>query len=460
MKPLPTDDTIVALATPPGSGAIAVIRLSGPAALGLADRVFRGKAPLAGSPGYRVHHGFIVDEWGEPVDEVLATVFRAPRSYTGEDLVEIGCHGGMMVSGRVLEVLAAAGARHASPGEFTRRAFLYGRMDLSQAEAVMGLISSQSRAAGRASLAQLEGRLGHRVQKLRSLLLDLCALLELELDFAEEGLAVLDPTETRARLEVIMGDVAGLAATYSQGRLLRDGAGVVLVGRPNAGKSSLFNALLREARAIVTPDPGTTRDLLEETVILEGIPFRLHDTAGLRETEEAAEREGVRRSLSAVAGADLLVVVLDPEDLPEQAEVESFRGYLSPGQKVIWALNKCDRLAGGMSIPWLSNKETVIEVSALTGAGLHELEKLMVSTLEADPLPVESVAVTSQRQFLALQEAHVSLEKALEAHGAGLSNEFISLDVREAAGKLAEITGEITSDDVLNGIFDRFCIGK
>lgn len=462
MKAVPTNDTIVAIATPPGSGAIAVIRLSGPAALVVADRAFKGRTSLAGVPGSTVHHGFIVNGAGERVDEVLATVFRAPHSYTGEDLVEVGCHGGRDVSSRVLVALVEAGGRNAGPGEFTRRAFLNGKMDLSQAEAVMGLIAAESRAAGRVSLAQLEGRLGRRVSELRRSLLDLCALLELELDFVEEGLTLLARPEIELRLKATAGEIECMSATYSSGRLLRDGAGVVLLGRPNAGKSSLFNALLREARAIVTPHPGTTRDLLEESLVLRGIPIRLHDTAGLRDSQEPAEMEGVRRGISAATGADILIVVIDPEDVPELNEITSLRGRITPGQKVIWAINKQDKwkTGAGPIFTGAQEGEQIVPISALTGAGLHDLEEALISSVSTGEIPIESITITSERHFKALKDSLRCLDSALEAHQGGLSNEFISVDVKEAADLLAEITGEITSDEVLNSIFERFCIGK
>lgn len=464
MKAVPTNDTIVAIATPPGSGAIAVIRLSGPEALVVADRVFKGRTSLAGVPGATVHHGFIVNGEGERVDEVLATVFRAPHSYTGEDLVEVGCHGGRDVSSRVLVALVEAGGRNAGPGEFTRRAFLNGKMDLSQAEAVMGLIAAESRAAGRVSLAQLEGRLGRRVSELRRLLLDLCALLELELelDFVEEGLTLLARPEIELRLKATAGEIGCMSATYSSGRLLRDGAGVVLLGKPNAGKSSLFNALLREARAIVTPHPGTTRDLLEESLVLRGIPVRLHDTAGLRDSQEPAEKEGVKRAISAATGADVLIVVIDPEDLPELNELTSLRRRITPGQKVIWAINKQDKwkTGEGPSFTGAQEGEPIVPISALTGAGLPDLEEALISSLSTGEIPTESITITSERHSKALKGSLRCLDSALEALQGGLSNEFVSVDVKEAADLLAEITGEITSDEVLNSIFERFCIGK
>jgi tRNA modification GTPase len=272
----------------------------------------------------------------------------------------------------------------------------------------------------------------------------------------------LDRDGTVSRLRALISSIGGLAATFRSGRLLREGASVVLAGKPNAGKSSLFNALLRESRAIVTAHPGTTRDLLEETIVLDGIPLRLHDTAGIREAREPAEEEGVRRSLSAVEGADVLVVVIDPHDLPEESDIQTVRSRTREGQKLIWAINKCDTLGDELSVSleWVAKEEKVVLVSALTGVGLNELEGHLVAVISSGEVRTEEVTITSERHFAALQRSIGSLSRAVGSIQEGYSNEFVSLDVREAANQLAEITGEITNEEILNSIFHRFCVGK
>ena len=304
-------DTIAAVATPPGEGAIAVIRISGPDAIAIGGSIFRARSPLASSPGFTLHHGLIVGTDGREVDEGLAAVFRAPRSYSGEDTVEISCHGGLFVTGAVLNVVLAAGARRADPGEFTRRAYLNGKMDLSRAEAVASLISSGSERAHRASLAQLQGRLAGAVEELRSELSRLCALLEIDLDFSEEGISVVGRAEIERSIRQVKERVERLAHSFRAGKIYRDGVSVVIVGPPNAGKSSLFNALLKESRAIVTPIAGTTRDYLEESLMLEGILFRITDTAGLRKSGDPIESEGIARTMKSIEGADVVIVVAD-----------------------------------------------------------------------------------------------------------------------------------------------------
>jgi len=458
-------DTITAIATAPGESALAIVRVSGRNAVAVADAVFRGRAPLAEAAGFTVHYGHIVNRSGEPVDEVLATLFRAPHSYTGEDLVEFGCHGGVVVTASVLDALLGAGARSAQPGEFTRRAFLNGRIDLSQAEAVADLIAARSNRAQRASLEQLSGRLGLRVGDLRRELLDLCALLELDLDFAEEGLEIIAAPEIENRLTAAAEHVRRLASTYEEGRLYRDGVAVVFAGRPNAGKSSLFNALLREERAIVTPTPGTTRDFIEESVSLDGIAFRLIDTAGIRESVDAVEQAGIARARNAARTADIVVVVVDStEKISPQMAIEEMDSR-SLGQKTLVALNKTDLLEEvtpfdiNSAIP--PGDVVVVPVSALTGDGIHDLHKMLVKLAASSVTHDEhEVVVTNRRHRDALEKAAAELDRARASLAEGATNEFIALDLREAVNALSEITGEMTSEEILNAIFSRFCIGK
>ena len=458
-------DTITAIATAPGESALAIVRVSGRDAIAVADAVFRGRIPLSRAAGFTVHYGHVVNRAGEPVDEVLATLFRAPHSYTGEDLVEFGCHGGVVVTASVLDALLGAGARSAQPGEFTRRAFLNGRIDLSQAEAVADLIAARSGRAQRASLEQLSGRLAFRVGELRQELLDLCALLELDLDFAEEGLEVITGAEIERRLTGAAAHVRRLASTYEQGRLYRDGVAGVFAGRPNAGKSSLFNALLREERAIVTPTPGTTRDFIEESVSLDGIMFRLIDTAGIRESLDAAEQAGIARARNAARTADIVVVVVDAtENTSGKMAIEEMESS-SEGQKTIVALNKVDLLEGaaspGSNTGGSSGDVVVVPVSALTGKGIHDLHKTLVRIAASGVTHDEhEVVLTNRRHRDALQKAAVELDRARASLAEGATNEFIALDLREAVNALSEITGEMTSEEILNAIFSRFCIGK
>ncbi len=458
-------DTIAAVATPPGEGAIAVIRISGPDAIRIGDSIFRARRPLSSSPGYTLQHGLIVGADGREVDEGLAAVFWAPRSYSGEDTVEISCHGGLFVTAAVLNAVLSAGARRADPGEFTRRAYLNGKMDLSRAEAVASLISSGSERAHRASLAQLHGRLAGKVEDLRSELQRLCALLEIDLDFSEEGISVVGTTEIDRSIRETKGRIERLADSFRTGKIYRDGVSVVIVGPPNAGKSSLFNALLKESRAIVTPIAGTTRDYLEENLLLEGMLFRITDTAGLRKSGDPIESEGIARTLKSVKGADVVILVAEAgkEDMHSRNLMESLQ--LTENQKLILVRNKIDLVPGEPDGVSVSNEMgrscTVVPLSALTGKGIHALAGALVNTLGESELSVhETVCVISERHAESLRKGAQDLSTALESLGTGMTNEFVAFDLREAVSALGEITGEITTEDVLNSIFARFCIGK
>jgi tRNA modification GTPase len=455
------DDTIAAIATAPGEGALAVVRMSGGEALRVGDAVFRGGAALRDAAGHTLHVGRVLAIDGVAVDDVVVSVFRAPRSYTGEDAVEISCHGGRRVAESVLEVLLSAGARAAEPGEFTRRAFLNGKMDLAQAEAVADLITARSARAQRLSLEQLHGRLSSGIAGLRQELLSLCALLELDLDFADEGLDVVSEQESTERAKMLAEKLRRLEGSFSGGRLIRDGVLVVLAGLPNAGKSSLFNALLQEERAIVTHLPGTTRDSLEEQIAIDGIAFRLVDTAGLREPDNVAEEQGIARSRTAVKSADVILYVVDASIPHSAEEIPGPVMLRSENQKVVLALNKAD-----LQVP--SQVEEVeralspvcsVFVSARTGQGLAELRSALLRSV-GDIAGDDTVRLSNLRHLAAIQSALVSLERGIESLHAGLTHEFVASDLRESAQALAAITGEMTSSDVLNDIFSRFCIGK
>lgn len=460
-----TSDTIAAVATPRGEGAIAVVRLSGSRAVVIADTVFRGREPLAHGASHTLHHGMVVGPDGGAVDEVIAALFRAPHSYTGEDVVEISCHGGLFVTDAVLEVLLGAGARQADPGEFTRRAFLNGKMDLSQAEAVAALIASGSARAHRASLEQLNGRLAGSVGEIRNAMIALCALLEVDLDFSEEGIAVISRNEVEEKMLAAKSRLEAMAATFATGRLYRDGVSVVIAGKPNAGKSSLFNALLKEARAIVTPIPGTTRDYLEESIILSGVEFRLTDTAGLREAGDPVEHEGILRSRQSLERADVIVLVDDLADSHASAEELLQDVTVLPHQTVVIVRNKIDLVpgenAGRRGFRGGALKGSEIFLSAATGEGVHVLAEELAGTVsEPGMASHESVQITGKRHWESLTRSVVSLQGGLDALRDGATNEFIAFDIRESLAALGEITGEVTSEEVLNSIFSVFCVGK
>jgi tRNA modification GTPase len=458
-------DTIAAVATPAGEGALAVIRISGPEAFVVADRVFRGRHSLGSAEGYTVHAGHFVDGAGNQLDNGLATVFRAPRSYTGENAVEFGCHGGIYVTGTVLNAVIASGARHAQPGEFTRRAFVNGKLDLSQAEAVAALITARSDRARRASLEQLRGRLGRTVRDLRGSMLHLCALLELDLDFSEEGIDIVDRKTIGTQLQETADRLEQIAETFTAGRLSRDGLTVVIAGEPNSGKSTLFNSLLKESRAIVTPVPGTTRDFLEESILVEGVLLRLIDTAGLRASDDPVEMEGISRSRASIERGDviLLVEVVGRDEKETEQLASELR--LGEHQTLIVVRNKIDcalNVAAARGIVSAGGKDvTEVWLSAKTGEGISLLrEEILHTVCSAGETSVGSVEVINARHWQLLKHASEDLKHALNALSSGATNEFIAFDVREAARVLGEITGEVSNEDVLNTIFAAFCIGK
>lgn len=455
------DDTIAAISTPMGEGGICIVRLSGRESLAIADRMFRGRAQPSTVPTHTIHYGRIINpDTGEPIDEVLLMVMRAPRTYTREDVVEVNCHGGFLVARRILEAALACGARLAEPGEFTKRAFLNGRIDLAQAEAVADLIRSQSEAGRRAALSQLEGRLSAQVEELRQGLIEFCSLIEVAIDFPEEDLEFADSERLLAMLDDYLGKLDELIQSSEAGRIIREGLSLVIVGKPNVGKSSLLNALLREDRAIVSPLPGTTRDTITEVLDIGGVPIRVVDTAGLRESRDPIEQEGARRAEAHLERADLVLFVLDGSGDIDQ-EDHRIADRLK-GKRAITVVNKID-LAQRIDVQEVEKlvEAPVVRISALWMIGLNALEKAILEVIFGDGLPsTAGVLVTNVRHRQSLLGARRVLLQARETLLAGLSREFVTVDLREALDRLGEITGQTATEDILERIFSQFCIGK
>ncbi len=458
-------DTIAAIATPPGEGGIGIVRISGPAAVEIAGRIFRpaGARDWRSGPGYRLYYGYVVDPAsGETVDEVLLALMRAPRSYTREDVVEINGHGGIVPLRRILQLVLDSGARLAEPGEFTRRAFLNGRLDLAQAEAILDVIRARTGESLKVALGQLRGELSERIEALREALLRVLAEMEASIDFPdEEDVPETELAELARRLTGIADECAELLAGADAGRVYREGLGVVIVGKPNVGKSSLLNALLREARAIVTDIPGTTRDVIEETVNLRGIPLRLLDTAGLRETEDAVERIGVARTRNVVAAADLVLAVLDAASGLEAEDREVLA--LAAGKPLVVLINKIDLAPAGIDPDEIRRLVAgpVLRVAVREGRGLDKLEEVIADlVLGGQVAGRDPILISNVRHKNALERARRYTNEARAALTGGLPLEMAAIDVRNALDALGEITGATVGDDLLDRIFADFCIGK
>ncbi len=455
------EDTIAAVATGMGEGGIGVIRISGSDAVSVGSRCFRPRAgrALRDRRTHTVTYGWVIDPSGAPVDEALAILMRGPRSFTGEDVVELHCHGGQVAVRQVLDVVLAAGARLAEPGEFTRRAFLNGRIDLAQAEAVVDIIRAKTDRAMSAAVSQLRGELGGPVRSVRDRLLEVMAHLEADIDFPELDLEVQTRSEVTQACEESLARLHGLLAGARQGKLLREGLRVVLAGRPNVGKSSLMNRLVRENRSIVTEIPGTTRDVIEEWINLRGLPVVLADTAGIRPTEDVVERLGVDRSRAMLDRADLVLVVIDAE-AGVTPEDHSLIDLLPTGKPRLGLVNKID-LAPNFDLGSVASALggcEVLGVSAVSGMGLEELELTIARS--AGGHDVEESFLANARHEEALRRAVEHLEAALQTERAGFSSDLVSIDIRSAWAVLGEITGETVGEDLLDQIFSRFCIGK
>ena len=440
-----TNDIIVAPATAMG-GAIAVIRVSGKGSVDMVDRIFLGRQPLTEAKSHTIHYGEIRD-YERVIDDVVVAVFRAPHSYTGEESVEISIHGSRYIASEVIRLLCEEGARMAEAGEFSQRALLAGRIDLSQAEAVADLIAAETRAEHAIASTQMRGGYSRMLDELRNELLDICSLVELELDFSEEDVEFADRTQLENMLDEVEAVVWRLMQSFRMGNAIREGVRVAIVGRPNVGKSTLLNALLQDNRAMVSDIPGTTRDTVEENIVIDDIRFRFIDTAGLRETDDRLGKMGIERTEMAIKEADIIIYVTDPSqknlELPQVDE----------RQKLLVVVNKMDTTDE-------CNIEGAIYVSARYDEGTDKLRDELSELVNLDSVYQGEVVVSNMRHAYALNDAHMHLNRAKVAIKERLSAELLAEHLRGAINALGEITGRITSDDILSNVFSRFCIGK
>ena len=444
------DDTIAAVATPPGEGGIAAIRISGTAAVQVADSVFSGDVKKFKT--HTAHYGHIIDQSGCHVDDVLLLPMLSPKSYTGEDTVEIFCHGGSLITRRVLEVILKAGARAAGPGEFTYRSYLHGQIDLAQAEAVQELIHAKNEYALDAAEKQLEGSLSTKIKLLQNRLSDLAAVIEAWVDYPEEGLEFMSMEQLSSELSIVEEEIKKLLASYHDGKILHDGLSLCLIGAPNVGKSSLMNALLDKERAIVSNIPGTTRDILEDHLRLNGLNFRLTDTAGIHETEEVIEMEGIRRSKKAMDEADLILLVLDATEGLRDSDQILLK--TAPEEKTVIIWNKTD-------LPHEPAPLSAIAISAKNRLGLENLHQEIDRVIwKKGPPSRDEILITNVRHKEALQDALLSLQTVIKGLQDDISAEFVSHDMRSSLGALGRVIGTDVAEDILSSIFSNFCVGK
>lgn len=459
------DTTICAPATPPGVGAIAVIRVSGRETFALMDKIFIPQArrkKVSDFPSHTVHLGHIVDG-DEIIDEVLLTVFRAPKSYTGQDVAEISCHGSRYIQSSILALLMKHGARMAQPGEFTLRAFLNGKLDLSQAEAVADLINAEARAAHQMALRQMRGGFSSEIHAMRQQLVDFVSLVELELDFPEEDVEFADRSQLLALLGSLRQNLQKLIQSFRIGNVIKHGVPVAIIGKPNVGKSTLLNALLNEERAIVSEIPGTTRDTIEDTLVLDGITFRFIDTAGLRESQDVIENLGIERTYEKINQARIVLYVFDVNETSLEevmANLEDFRHHMEdPDKKFILVANKTDLLVEApRHFANFVDLETVF-ISAKRRQNTSVLTDLLVKSIK-DMVVTDATVISSARHLEAITQAEKALARVESDIRAGLSADLLSSDIRTALHYLGEITGSITNEEILGNIFSKFCIGK
>ena len=465
-------DTICAISTPPGNGAIAVIRLSGNMAIQITDKVFFSgdRKKLAKQPANTLRHGFIKDK-ESLIDEVVVSLFRSPNSYTGEDVVEISCHGATYIQQLLLQVLLRHGARMAKPGEFTKRAFMNGKMDLSQAEAVADLISSSSAASHRIALKQIRGGFSDEIKNLRSKLLEFTSLIELELDFSEEDVEFADRKKLKSLVSRIYSIIHSLSESFSLGNVIKNGVPVAIVGKSNVGKSTLLNALLNEEKAIVSDIAGTTRDAIEDTVNIEGNIFRFIDTAGLRETSDFIETLGIRKTYQKIGQSRIVLFLVDANDKIDiicRSYKHILKQTINENKHIFMVVNKADRMDkeelrnkfSTSELSFLRKKDKIVIISAKDQKMVHKLAEKLVQIIKPESGREDDVIITNIRHYEALVNTGDALLRVKKGMEQNISNDLLAQDIREALHYLGEITGEITTDEILGNIFKNFCIGK
>jgi tRNA modification GTPase len=459
------NDIICAISTPQGNGAIAVIRLSGNGSIVLCDSVFRaghGKKLMEQSAN-TLHFGTITEN-DEIIDEVVVAIFRNPKSYTGEDIVEISCHGSEYIQQKILQLFIKKGARLANPGEFTLRSFINGKMDLSQAEAVADLIASSSAASHKVAVQQMRGGFSGEIINLRDRLLHFISLIELELDFSEEDVEFADRTQLNSLLNNIQSLIQKLLKSFDLGNVIKNGVPVAIVGHTNVGKSTLLNRILNEEKAIVSDIAGTTRDVIEDVINIEGVAFRFIDTAGIRETVDAIETIGIERTYDRISKASIVLLLVDATEGVDEIvkAIKTVKDKTGSGdKKLIVVINKIDKANVEFDIQSLLNKQdAVLKISAKTGENIDQLINELLSVVNIGALNQNEVIITNVRHFEALEKASVALQRAIDGVESGITNDFLAQDIRETLHYLGEITGEITTDEVLGNIFKNFCIGK
>lgn len=455
-------DTIAAISTAVGNAGISIIRVSGPGAFAVAAEIFKGKGDFHHYPSHTLHYGKIVDpDTHETIDEVLISKMDAPKTYTTEDTVEINCHGGYVTASRILSLLYRKGVRPAEAGEFTKRAFINGRLDLAQAEAVMDLIGSRTEKSSKVAVSQLEGRLSDQVNRVRKTLIDLLAEIEVNLDYPEYDFEEVTLEKCTGVIRDTIGVLQKLINSFQYGKILREGMEVAIIGKPNAGKSSLLNRLSGKNRAIVTDIPGTTRDILEEYVNIQGLPIKLIDTAGLRETEDRVEQIGVEKAHEVIQSADLILFILDAQSGFEAEDEQILNTVKEYEHKTRYIINKTD-ITDKNRIGEIRNRvPSAIEISVLEDSGIDMLEKEIVHFVQKSDLDTDNqVLVTNARHRQLLGESLDGLKAALKLVEAGMTLDIIAMDIRAAAEKLGFITGHEVSEEVIMNIFERFCVGK
>lgn len=463
------DDTICAIATPPGRGAIAVVRLSGKKSTAICQKIFKGKIP-AEMDSHSIHLGFIIEPDAKKegkekiVDEVLVSIFKAPRSYTGEDVIEISCHGSVFIQQEILNLLVKNGARLARPGEFTLRAFLNGRLDLSQAEAVADLISSASEATHQVAIHQMRGGFSLEIKNLRNELLNFASLVELELDFSEEDVEFAKRDDLKMLVRKIQELIKKLVDSFRSGNVIKNGIPVVIAGKPNVGKSTLLNALLNEDRAIVSEVPGTTRDVIEDEINLGGFVFRFTDTAGIRETSDEIESMGVRKTIEKIKSAAIILYLFDVRQMTKKEltgiEISLEDELKGSDTRLLLVGNKIDREDLSYVKNEFSGFSNVIYISAKEKINLEQLTLKLLTLANTESIRPDETVITNSRHYEALNNASHSLDKVAKGLNENISADLLAIDIRKALHYLGSITGEVTSEEILGAIFSRFCIGK